>query len=69
MTLEVDANREVRSGMKTRRRCRDDKSLTLELVALYLINIEKLKQMHLNSVTAFGKLVDDLRAVFTGSSV
>ena len=40
MTLEVDANREVRSGMKTRRRCREDKSLTLELVALYLINIE-----------------------------
>ena len=38
MTLEVDANREVSSRMKTRRQCREDKSLTLELVALYLIN-------------------------------
>lgn len=40
MTLEVDANREVRSGMKTRGRCREDTSLTLELETLYLINTE-----------------------------
>lgn len=40
MTLEVDANREVSSGMKTRGQCREDKSLTLEMVTLYLINIE-----------------------------
>ena len=39
-TLEVDANREVRSGMKTRGRCREDTSLTLELETLYLINTE-----------------------------
>ena len=40
MTLEGDANREVRSGMKTRGRCREDTSLTLELETLYLINTE-----------------------------
>ena len=46
MTLEVDANREVRSGMKTRGRCREDTSLTLELETLYLINTEISKTHH-----------------------
>lgn len=40
MTLEVDAGREVRSGLKTRGPCREDESLTLELVTLCLVNIE-----------------------------